>query len=398
MQVFSRDPLAKIFGHSKQKDIIKHQISTDHLPQTILFTGAASIGKTTLAKAIAEMIFTLKARTDAELASISSRINRFEHPDFHIVYPQTGQKDKALKDKSSNTFLYEHLCEFNNHHPFPKSEISIDQIRKDKTGKSQIISLEESLASKPYEADCKIVLMIDADRLSPEASNAFLKTLEEPPGETIFLLTSSASEKLLPTIRSRSFILPLAPLTREEILDCLMNKGFNQEEARFLGIFSQGALGIALSHSYNYLIGIRRSLLKIIYSITSKSLLHFFSSIEEIAPLQPFYKDEKGMTPTSISMLSFLISDVLYASTGREDDMLNIDLRDIYLDIDPSIYKGINDAMLKLPERYSLFKEIPLAPHPFWSSIFFEIADTIREIFSNDRLKAYQRRLRTSSA
>ena len=225
--------------------------------------------------------------------------------------------------------------------------------------------------------------------MNEEASNAFLKTLEEPPGETIFLLTSSASEKLLPTIRSRAFIFPLSPLSREEILDCLLNRGLKQDEARFLGLFSQGALGIALSHSYTHLISIRRSLLKIIYSITSKSLLHFFSSIEEIAPLQPFYKDEKGMTPIALSMLSFLISDALYISTGRDSNILNIDLREIYLEPEPSLYKGMNDVMLKLAERHSLFREIALAPHPFWSSIFFEIAEILREIFSNDRLKAY---------
>ena len=130
MQVILRDPMAKVYGHDKQKDIIKHQISINHLPQTILLSGPKGIGKTTLAKAVAEIIFTSKARTDAELANIASRVNRFEYPDFHIIYPQSGQKDKALKDKSSNNFLYEYLCEFNSHHPFPKSVISIDQVRR----------------------------------------------------------------------------------------------------------------------------------------------------------------------------------------------------------------------------------------------------------------------------
>ena len=71
---------------------------------------------------------------------------------------------------------------------------------------------------KPYEGDRKVYIVPDADRMNPQAQNALLKTLEEPPAYTVILLLAENEETLLPTIRSRCVILPVRNLSITELV------------------------------------------------------------------------------------------------------------------------------------------------------------------------------------
>ncbi len=88
-----------------------------------------------------------------------------------------------------------------------RAEIKIDQIR----GVKDFVYLRPALSKR------KVVLVEPADTMNPQAQNALLKVLEEPPEGTHFLLIASRIEKVLPTIRSRSFLLEVPPLREEEI-------------------------------------------------------------------------------------------------------------------------------------------------------------------------------------
>lgn len=73
---------------------------------------------------------------------------------------------------------------------------------------AQIRELEKALSLKPLEARVKAGILVEADCMSEEASNAFLKTLEEPPGQTVLLLLTAEPQRLLPTILSRCLKMP----------------------------------------------------------------------------------------------------------------------------------------------------------------------------------------------
>ena len=88
--------------------------------------------------------------------------------------------------------------------PNEKGIIAVDQVRE----------VAGRLALKAAEAVCKVVVIAAADVARPEAQNALLKTLEEPPGATCFLLTATRLRALLPTVRSRCVTLRLAPRDR----------------------------------------------------------------------------------------------------------------------------------------------------------------------------------------
>lgn len=122
-------------------------IEKDKLPHALLFTGPSGIGKKKIAIEVAKIL--LKDNFNAEL---------------HEFFPETAMQN-----------------------------YSIDQIRK----------LQQICCIKPYNGRARVIILDQADRLTQQASNAFLKLLEEPPEGNYFILISSQGYKLLPTLLSR---------------------------------------------------------------------------------------------------------------------------------------------------------------------------------------------------
>lgn len=90
------------------------------------------------------------------------------------------------------------------------------------------------LALRATESATKVVIMLEADRMLPPAQNALLKTLEEPPGPTCFLLTTSRYRSLLPTVRSRSQRVRLTPPSRQGAQAALREAGIDEQLAPVL--------------------------------------------------------------------------------------------------------------------------------------------------------------------
>ncbi|MEO7932939.1 MAG: hypothetical protein ABIT76_07265 [Chthoniobacterales bacterium] len=134
------------------------------LGHAYLITGAIGSGKRQLAADIFRLINRLPFDPSSDLLST--------HPDAHTVEPESKSR-----------------------------RIVIEQIRE----------LERALHMKSGQAEKKLGVIIEADRLQPQASNAFLKTLEEPPANSMLLLLTTAPEMLLDTILSRCLILQLRP-------------------------------------------------------------------------------------------------------------------------------------------------------------------------------------------
>lgn len=104
-----------------------------------------------------------------------------------------------------------------------------------------------SLAVKPYEGERKVYILANIDMASEEVQNKLLKSIEEPPAHVTFLLTASAENKVLSTIRSRCHALVLAPLSIQELQTYCKSKGLADTEARMVAIGSMGYIGKAQS-------------------------------------------------------------------------------------------------------------------------------------------------------
>jgi DNA polymerase-3 subunit delta' len=115
--------------------------------------------------------------------------------------------------------------------------VSIDQIRL----------VEHAAGLRPYEGEWKVFILRGADTMPEPAANALLKTLEEPPEDTVLVLTAADGSQVLPTIASRCREVPLRPVPAAEIAGALRMRGADPETAERLGRLAGGRPGWALS-------------------------------------------------------------------------------------------------------------------------------------------------------
>ena len=168
----------KLLGQENAVRLLKDDLDSGRIHHAYLFTGITGVGKRTLALEFARALFCEKQEGEACGTCLSCRkIEHSNHPDLNSI---------AITEGDS---------------------IKIEQIRE----------LQRGLAFRPYERKWKLYIIEDADRMTPEAANSLLKTLEEPPHYGIIILLAREAESLLPTIISRCHVIQLNPLSVENI-------------------------------------------------------------------------------------------------------------------------------------------------------------------------------------
>jgi DNA polymerase-3 subunit delta' len=171
----------------------------ERLPHAILFHGPAGIGKAGFIEAFAQSLLCENVQPDGQACGSCASCGWFlqhNHPDYRRVRPEALEdepaadgEDAADGDKKSKSTKA------------PSKEIKIEQIR----------NLADFMNISTHRQGLRVVVLYPAEALNMPASNALLKTLEEPPPGTVFLLASNGLDRLLPTIlsRCRKFALPM---------------------------------------------------------------------------------------------------------------------------------------------------------------------------------------------
>lgn len=220
-----------ILGHQKQWQFLRESFKLGRLPHAFLFQGPEKAGKKTLAREFVKLIncqnpeFSLKP---CQKCLSCQAIEKGIHPDFVFIEPIGSASSfvKSSKDKKASA---------------GKKEIQISQIR----------DLSLKLAEKPSFSQYKTAILDQAHLMNQEAQNSFLKTLEEPKGNTILILITEYSERLLPTILSRVQKIKFYPVRKEEIENFFKGKGFTKEEIEEILIISLGKVGLVIDFSKN---------------------------------------------------------------------------------------------------------------------------------------------------
>jgi DNA polymerase-3 subunit delta' len=182
--------LRKIIGHKSIIDSINNRNLNDSFSHANLIVGDDGIGKSIIAKYLSNQI--IKVRDNAESVDIVK------------YYP------------SSSSF-------------------GVDDVR----------NIINEVGKKPYEGDKKVLILYKCDKLTTQAQNALLKTIEEPPKGVYLILLSDSLEAILDTIKSRCQIYKLTPLTKEEILIYIKDKYINltSEDEKAALAYSAGIPG-----------------------------------------------------------------------------------------------------------------------------------------------------------
>ncbi len=200
-----------IIGHDFQKNILLRAARENVASHSYLFTGPDGIGKKMVAIEFAKLLNCGEAlRETGNRCECPScrKIDKGIHPDVALV-EFTGVKN-----------------------------IKVDQIRDE---------IEERLYLRPFEGRFKIVIVDECERMNHNAQNAFLKTLEEPPPDSLIILLSSRSDSLLPTLRSRCRVVEFGALPEGHIAQLLRDRnGLSPEDALLSAGLSGGSIGKAL--------------------------------------------------------------------------------------------------------------------------------------------------------
>ena len=200
----------QIVGHEWAVALLRRRLAAGRVSHAYLFTGPPQIGKTLLARTLAQALNCPEPDPPCGRCPACRRIAAESHPDVRIVRGE-GAGDS----------------------------LKIDQVRV----------LQREAALFPYEGRKRVFVLRRMDLASTEAANALLKTLEEPPAHVVLILTAVDVDALPPTVLSRCQRLDLRPLGRSRIDAALREKGVAGDQARLLAGLSAGRIGWALDAS-----------------------------------------------------------------------------------------------------------------------------------------------------
>jgi len=201
-------PIPALYGHEGIRSRLVGAIASGRLPQALLFEGPRGVGKQRLALWLAQALVCDRAKGKAEGCGECQHcrlVLKLSHPDVHWFVPVELSKKGADADKQVDLVaeaLAEEMAERRERPLYePPSGLASHGI-------ASVRLVLRRLVLTPAFGRRKVFVIGDAERLVPQtgaeaAANALLKALEEPPADTVFVLTSSEPDALLPTIQSR---------------------------------------------------------------------------------------------------------------------------------------------------------------------------------------------------
>jgi DNA polymerase III subunit delta' len=196
-----------VTGQDRAVEDLTRAMASGRVPHAFLFTGPSGVGKATVAGLFAKSLLCPKAKPLAcGKCPSCHRVDALTHADLSILSV-----------------------------PEDKSEIPAAAVRE----------LCARLAESPMEGKRKVAIVDPADRMNQEGQNVFLKTLEEPPLDTVILLVAENVDVILPTVRSRCRRVTFAPIAQDAVDAFLKARGASADTARTLARLAQGSFGEA---------------------------------------------------------------------------------------------------------------------------------------------------------
>ena len=254
----------KIRGQRFAKKYLSNSIKSNMISHAYMFEGPSGVGKNTMARELAATLLEME--------------NLFNSPDYIEITPDGNS-------------------------------IKIAQIRK----------LQSDILVKPYKS-YKIYVIDEAQKMTVEAQNALLKTLEEPPKYAIIILITNNKESLLDTIKSRCEIIKFTPIPLLEVADYLTQTGVDKNRASLLANFSRGSMqkAIELSESEDFHI-MRDEVQKYVETFLTGSML-------DIMDIQNSIEKYKDNITNVLDLLVNYFRDIMMVKENVDSSMIiNLD-------------------------------------------------------------------------
>jgi DNA polymerase-3 subunit delta' len=292
-------PFSRIIGQEKAIQFLKRAMAQEKLPHAYLFVGIPGVGKTSTAVALAQGINCAQSKNGEGCGKCIScrQFVSGNFPDLRIVEPE-GQF------------------------------IKIEQVRE----------IDRSMGFKPVSGRYRVVIVRRAEMMTPEAANAFLKTLEEPPPGNILILNVTEPRDLLPTIVSRCQKVGFRPIPASLVAQGMVEKAnLDYEKALLLARIAEGSLGRALAMAEKGFLEKRQEYISSLLSLRSISDTEALEmALRFTGKEKKKEHDEKGEEggkiekediPLLFGVWKSCYRDMaLIRSEGPEDEIINRDL------------------------------------------------------------------------
>lgn len=275
--MYNIEAMTKLFsdivGQKLAVSILSSQLNSDQLSHAYVFLGDEGTGKEFLAREFAKYI--LCENIHKEKGESCARVEKGTHPDFIIVRGEEG--------------------------------IKIEEVRE----------VIEKVNLHPILSKKKVLLFTKAENLGLEAANALLKTLEEPPADSVLILTAISEKSLLPTILSRAQKIRLGKIGSKE-MQTILSKDFSQKEIEKILPLAEGSIGEAkrLLTDQKYFDSKLELLSQIEQVLVSSSVVERFKILEDI--------DKKKQIKDFLDVFGRIVFQSLYIGiNGQESDYFN---------------------------------------------------------------------------
>ncbi|MEM1125851.1 MAG: AAA family ATPase [Bacteroidota bacterium] len=233
-----------LIGQARVREALTRAVTTGRVAHAYLFHGPDGTGKRAAALALAQRL---------QGPAGASKVERLIHPDVHLLFPTPSDADARdvaarLQRLAANPYAaidyvrrpsLEDPTKASNKQALYRVEQINDEVRR-------------TMSLRPLEGRYKITILTDADALRVEAANALLKLLEEPSAQSLFVLTTSRPDRLLPTILSRCQRLRFDVLPAETLEATLIDRdGLTPDRAALFARMADGSYTRALDFLEN---------------------------------------------------------------------------------------------------------------------------------------------------
>lgn len=284
-------PLQSFYPQGEAVMSLERQLQNERMTHALLICGEPGIGKWTLAQTVAAYLFCEESGSSKPCGRCRScaQMEHLEHPDLIVL-----EKNKPISASDSKSVI-------------PVSDVE-EMIRR--------------INRKGFQSDCHVVIIRHAEDMKAEAQNKLLKTLENPPDHTYFLLTCTKTDLILSTVLSRCRIFNLHPWGNEAVLHILAEHGITGSLAEKSAAVSGGspgrALQIAGDESYWLF---RREVCEDFLDVSSRS---------KILSVSNKWKDRKGETEMLFSVLENYMHDMMRRSLQQDSFSADDDIPDLW--------------------------------------------------------------------
>jgi DNA polymerase-3 subunit delta' len=320
---------SNIVGQSLVKQVLIRAIEKDKLAGSYLFFGPEGVGKWATALEVAKKLNCQKGTPGpCEDCASCKKIAKLSHPDVTFLFPLPSVKKEEEKERFREQFKIEKIKEPYSTVWFDKpSNIAVEEIR----------GMQRGLSLRPYEAERRVVIIYQAERMAIAGENSLLKSLEEPPLDAVLILVSSEPSKLLPTILSRCQKIRFSPLADNLIEDYLIDKyKLGHQSASFFAKLSRGSLSKALSLMNSERNEIREDGASLVHSGLKQDLV---SSVELVQRLLRKW-DRDSILEMFDFLFTFFRDIYLYLGQKGDENLLNSDLKDSIIELAGILKKG----------------------------------------------------------